>query len=501
MKDKNKKFIMSIDQGTTGTRVILFNHGGEVHSSSYREITQYFPEPGWVEHDPVEILKTVNDCADYVLKKTGVKTDEIAAIGITNQRETTILWDKNSGKPLYNAIVWQCTRTAGACDELKEKGLEDIVRKKTGLFIDAYFSATKIKWIIDNVSGVKEKIAAGQVCMGNIDSWIIWNLSGGKLHVTDYANASRTMLLNIHSLQWDEELLEILGIDKSILPGVVPNSGIMAVTDGSAFPAGAIPVAGAAGDQQSALFGQGCFKAGMTKNTYGTALALMMNTGNKAMQSENGLTTDLSWVIDGRLFYSLEGVIFIGGATIQWLRDGLKIINEAAEADILAEKVKDTGNVYLVPAFTGLCAPYWDMYARGTLIGITRGTGREHICRAAEEAIAYQTRDVIDAMIADSGVKLESLRVDGGATKSDFLMQFQADILGIPVEKPEVTEMAALGAAYLAGLGVGFWASLEDLDKHWKIDRVYEPEMSKDRREELYAGWKEAVRRSLGWAK
>ncbi len=501
MKDKNKKFIMSIDQGTTGTRVILFNHGGEVYSSSYMEITQYFPEPGWVEHDPVEILKTVNDCAEDVLKKTGVKVDEIAAIGITNQRETTILWDKNSGKPLYNAIVWQCRRTAGACDELKEKDLEDIVRKKTGLFIDAYFSATKIKWIIDNVSGVKEKIAAGQVCMGNIDSWIIWNLSGGKSHVTDYANASRTMLLNIHSLQWDEELLEILGIDKSILPGVVPNSGTMAVTDGSAFPAGKIPVAGAAGDQQSALFGQGCFKAGMTKNTYGTALALMMNTGNKAMMSENGLTTDLSWVIDDRPFYSLEGVIFIGGATIQWLRDGLKIIDEAAEANILAEKVKDTGNVYLVPAFTGLSAPYWDMYARGTLIGITRGTGREHICRAAEEAIAYQTRDVIDAMIADSGVKLESLRVDGGATKSDFLMQFQADILGIPVEKPVVTEMAALGAAYLAGLGVGFWASLEDLDKHWKIDRVYEPEMSEDRREELYAGWKEAVRRSLGWAK
>jgi glycerol kinase len=501
MKDNDKKFIMSIDQGTTGTRVILFNHDGEVHASSYKEITQYFPEPGWVEHDPLEILKTVNECAEDVLKKTGVKTHEIAAIGITNQRETTILWDKISGKPLYNAIVWQCRRTARICDELKERGLEDSVREKTGLFIDAYFSATKIKWIIDNVAGVKDRIAAGQVCMGNIDSWIMWNLSGGKSHVTDYANASRTMLLNIHNLEWDEELLEILDIDKNILPEVVPNSGIMAMTDESVFAPGKIPVAGAAGDQQAALFGQGCFKAGMTKNTYGTALALMMNTGNEAMLSENGLTTDLSWVIGGKAFYSLEGVIFIGGATIQWLRDGLKIIKEAAEADILAEKVEDTGNVYLVPAFTGLCAPYWDMYARGTLIGITRGTGREHICRAAEEAIAYQTRDVIDAMIADSKVQLGSLRVDGGATKSDFLMQFQADILGIPVEKPEVTEMAALGAAYLAGLGVGFWESLEDLDRHWKIDRIYEPKMPEDKREELYAGWKEAVKRSLGWAK
>jgi glycerol kinase len=498
---KNKRFIMSIDQGTTGTRVILFDHDGEVRGSSYQEIKQFYPEPGWVEHDPVEIIKTVNDCSEDVLKNTGVDPEEITAIGITNQRETTVLWDRESGKPLYNAIVWQCRRSAEICDSLKEQGFENMVRKKTGLFIDAYFSATKIKWLLDNVPSVSDKMKAGQVCMGNIDSWIIWNLSGGKHHVTDFSNASRTMLLNIHDLDWDDELLEILGINRNILPALAQNSGLMAETDPSVFPGGKIPVTGAAGDQQAALFGQGCFHAGMTKNTYGTALALLINTGAKSPLSNNGLTTDLAWVLNGEVTYALEGLIFIGGATIQWLRDGLKIINEPKEADILSEKVPDTGNVYLVPAFTGLSAPYWDMYARGTLIGITRGTGREHICRAAEEAIAYQTRDVIDAMIADSKEKLTSLRVDGGATKSDFLMQFQADILGIPVEKPVVTEMSALGAAYLAGLGVGFWNGFEDLNKHWKIDKIYEPAMSEDKREELYSGWKKAVKRSLGWAK
>lgn len=497
----SEKYILSIDQGTTGSRVLIFNHEGEIITSAYQEIKQFFPNPGWVEHDPVEYLASIKSCAKEAIEKSGINVKEIEAIGITNQRETTILWDMETGKPLYNAIVWQCRRTSDYCNDLKSKGYEKIIREKTGLFIDAYFSASKIKWIINNVHNVKEKVKKGTVCMGNVDSWIIWNLSNGKYHVTDYSNASRTMLLNIHTLDWDDELLEIFGISRSILPKVMPTSGVMAYTNKNSIFNREIPISGVAGDQQSALFGQGCFKPGMAKNTYGTALALMLNIGSKPIISNNGLTTDLAWVINKKATYSLEGVVFIGGAAIQWLRDGLKLISEAKECDILSEKVPDTGNVYLVPAFTGLCAPYWDMYARGIIIGITRGTTREHICRAAEESIAYQTKDVIDAMTADSGKSLKSLHVDGGATRSDFLMQFQADILGIPVEKPRVTEMAATGAAYLAGLGVGFWNNIEDLEKHWKLEKRYEPSMESKKREELYNGWKRAVKRSFDWAR
>jgi glycerol kinase len=496
-----KKYIMAIDQGTTGTRVILFNHAGDVHSTAYKEIAQIFPQPGWVEHNPREHWQTVLDCTKEVLKTGKVMPEEIAAIGITNQRETTILWDKDTGEPVYNAIVWQCRRTAQMCDELKAKGYEHKVREKTGLVIDAYFSATKIRWIIENVPGVKEKIAQGKIYMGNVDSWIMWNLSGGKSHVTDYSNASRTMLLNIHKLQWDQELLDAIGIPKEILPELMPSSGVMATTAKEVFFGAEIPIAGVAGDQHAATFGQTCFKPGMAKNTYGTALALMMNIGEKPVLSKHGLTTDLGWHIGGKTEYALEGVVFIGGAAVQWLRDGIKIIANSAECSTLAEKVSDTGGVYVVPAFTGLCAPYWDMYARGLIIGITRGTMREHLARATLESMAYQTRDVLDAMEADYGEKAKSLRVDGGATRSDFLMQFQADILGIPVERPSVTEMAARGAGYLAGLGVGFWKSKAEIERHWKLDRLFEPMMSKDQRENLYAGWQKAVQRSLSWAK
>jgi glycerol kinase len=497
----DKKYIMAIDQGTTSTRVILFDYEGNIHGAAYREIKQIFPQPGWVEHDPWEYWQTVMDCITEILEFGKVLVEEIAAIGITNQRETTILWDKDTGDPVYNAIVWQCRRTALMCDELKSKGYEEMVREKTGLTIDAYFSATKIKWIIENVSGVKQKIAQGKIYMGNIDSWIIWNLSGGTVHVTDYSNASRTMLLNIHKLMWDIELLEMVGISEEILPGLMPSSGVMAITAKNVFFGVEIPIAGVAGDQHAATFGQACFKKGMAKNTYGTALALMMNTGEKAILSKNGLTTNLGWHIKGKTEYALEGVVFIGGAAIQWLRDGINIIDSAAECSRLAVKVPDTGGLYVVPAFTGLGAPYWDMYARGLIIGITRGTSREHIARSTLESLAYQTRDVLEAMESDLGKKAVSLRVDGGATSSDFLMQFQADILGIPVERPYVTEMAALGAAYLAGLGVGFWKKKKDIEHHWKLDRTFNPKISKDERESLYIGWKKAVQRSLNWAK
>ncbi len=496
----DKKYIMSIDQGTSGTRVILFNHEGAATCSASRELEQIFPKPGWVEHNPGDYISTVLDCTVEVLKKSKISPGEIAAIGIANQRETTILWDRDTGEPVYNAIVWQCRRSAGICEDLKAKGLEQMVKEKTGLVIDAYFSGTKIKWIIDNVPGVKQKIKQKKILMGNVDSWIIWNLSGRKYHVTDASNASRTMLFNINTLKWDNELLEILDIDENILPGVLPSSGVMAVTDRKILGE-EIPIAGDAGDQHAALFGQCCFEPGMVKNTYGTALALMMNIGGNPSSSKHGLTTDLAWQIGGKAAYSLEGLIFIGGAVVQWLRDGLKIIDDASQTDIMAGKVPDTGNLYMVPAFTGLSAPYWDMYARGIIIGITQGTTREHIARSALESIAYQTRDVLDAMESDSGKSIRSLRVDGGATSNDFLMQFQSDILGIPVEKPVVTEMTALGAAYLAGLGIGFWKSTDEIGKHWQIERIYEPGMSEDRRQDLYNGWKKAVKRSLGWAK
>ncbi|MGQ9473185.1 MAG: glycerol kinase GlpK [Candidatus Caldatribacteriaceae bacterium] len=495
-----KEYIMAIDQGTTGTRVILVDHEGMVVSSAYREIAQIYPHPGWVEHNPMEYWDTTMACAWEAMDKARIHVSQIAGIGITNQRETTVIWDKDTGQPVYNAIVWQCRRTAPICEELKARGLEEKVQAKTGLTIDAYFSATKIKWILDNVPGVKEKVREGKLQMGCIDSWLMWKLSGGRAHVTDYSNASRTMLFNVQKIGWDDELLEALEIPKELLPDPKPSSGTLAVTARDVFWGEEIPIAGVAGDQHAALFGQTCFKPGMAKNTYGTALAMMMNIGKKFLLSRHGLTTDLAWGIDGKIEYSLEGVVFIGGAAVQWLRDGIKIINNAAETESLAQSVEDTAGVYIVPAFTGLCAPYWDMYARGTIVGITRGTTRAHIVRATLESMAYQTRDVLEAMVADSGFVLESLRVDGGAVKNNFLMQFQADILGVPVIRPVVTEMAALGAAYLAGLGVGFWKSREEIAKQWKVDQVFEPRMTVERREELYNGWKRAVERSRGWA-
>lgn len=496
----SKEYIMAIDQGTTGTRVIFVDWEGNIVSSAYREIRQIFPHPGWVEHDPLEHWETTVLCAEEAMRKAGIKASQIAGIGITNQRETTVMWDKETGQPLYNAIVWQCRRTAPLCEELKARGFEEKVRAKTGLTIDAYFSATKIKWILDNVPEAWEGIRKGRVRVGCVDSWLMWKLSGGQAHVTDYSNASRTMLFDIQKLRWDEELLDALSIPREILPEPRPSSGPMAQTAKDVFFGVEVPIAGVAGDQHAALFGQACFKPGMAKNTYGTALALMMNIGEDFLLSQHGLTTDLAWGVGGKVEYSLEGVVFIGGAAVQWLRDGIKIIENAAQTEAMAQSVPDTAGVYVVPAFTGLCAPYWDMYARGLIIGITRGTTREHIARATLESMAYQTRDVLDAMVADSGRVLGSLRVDGGAVRNNFLMQFQADILGVPVVRPVVTEMAAMGAAYLAGLGVGFWKSKEEIAKQWKIDRVFEPQMDSSRREELYAGWKKAVERARGWA-
>ena len=497
---KDKKYVMAIDQGTTGTRVILFSRDGVPAASSYEEVEQIYPHPGWVEHDPNQYFEgTVRGMKD-VLRKAKSGWEDVAAIGITCQRETTTLWDRETGEPLANSIVWMCRRTADLCEELKEQGYEEMVREKTGLFIDAYFSGTKIKWILDNVPGVREKAEQGRVCMGTVDTWLMWKLSGGRYHVTDYSNASRTMFLNIHTLSWDEELMGVLGIPKSILPELRPSSGIMAYTDESICGA-EVPFAGDAGDQHAATFGQTCFEPGMAKNTYGTALALMMNIGQEPKLSKHGLTTNLGWHVGGEVDYTLEGVIFSGGAATQWLRDGIKIIKDLGDSEGLATAVPDTGGVYLVPAFTGLCAPYWDLYARGTIVGLTRGTTEQHLARAALESIAYQTRDVVDSMQADSGERMESLRVDGGATRNEFLMQFQADILGAVIERPVVTEMAALGAAYLAGLGVGFWEDKEEIARNWQVEQVFEPKMSKDKREELYAGWQEAVERSLGWAK
>jgi len=494
-------FIMAIDQGTTGSRVILFNHDGRTHSMAYREIRQIYPHPGWVEHDPKEIWRSVLDCARQALSDGNVEVGQVKGIGITNQRESTILWRRDTGEPVANAICWQCRRSASICDELKAAGHEPKIVEKTGLVIDAYFSATKIKWIMDNVEGVRQLIERGNICMGNIDSWIIWKLTGGKAHVTDFSNASRTLLLNIHTLRWDSEILSWLEIPESILPRVLHSSGIMAETDPEAFLGARIPIAGDAGDQHAATFGQACFHPGMAKNTYGTALALMMNIGAQPTASKNGLTTDLAWNIGGQVEYAFEGVIFIGGAAIDWLKSGLRVIKDASECSALAAKVPDTGGMYLVPAFTGLCAPYWDMYARGVLVGITRGTEVEHLARSALESTAYQTRDVLLAMEADSGQQARTLRVDGGATRSDFLLQMQADLLGIPIERPVITEMAALGACYLAGLGVGFWGSKEELERKWQVEKVFEPRMGADQREALYAGWKRAVERSFKWAR
>ena len=496
-----KRYILAIDQGTTGTRVILFNRAGDIHSMAYKEIRQLYPNPGWVEHDPLEIWESVRSCMARALKEGRVAAREVAAIGITNQRESTILWDRTNGRPVSNAICWQCRRTAPLCDEIKAAGHEPAIREKTGLVVDAYFSATKIRWIMDNVEGVRGLIDQGRIYMGNIDSWIIWNLTGGGRHVTDFSNASRTLLFNVHTFTWDREIMGWLGIPETILPTPLPSSGVMGTTAPDAFFGEKVPIAGDAGDQHAATFGQACFHPGMVKNTYGTALALMMNIGECFQVSKNGLTTDLAWKVGDKVEYAFEGVNFIGGAAIEWLKTGLHVIKDASECSALASRVPNTGDVYLVPAFTGLCAPYWDMYARGIIIGITRGTGVEQIARSALESIAYQTKDVLLAMEADSGTAASSLRVDGGATKSDFLMQFQADILGIAVQRPVITEMASLGACYLAGLGVGFWSSREELEQKWRIDKTWEPHMEIGRRDELYGKWKRAVERTFNWAK
>ncbi len=476
-----KKYILSFDQGTTSSRAILFDKAGSIIETAQQEFTQIFPQSGWVEHDPMEIWGTQSGVARQVLEKSGTRPDEVAAIGITNQRETTVVWNKNTGKPVYNAIVWQCRRTASICDDLKAKGWTDKIRDKTGLIIDAYFSGTKIKWILDNVEGAR------------------WNLTRGKVHVTDYTNASRTMLFNIKNLEWDEEILKELNIPRSMLPEVKPSSFVYGETDEHTFGGSKIPIAGAAGDQQAALFGQACFEAGMAKNTYGTGCFLLMNTGEKPITSQNGLLTTIAWGIGNTVHYALEGSIFIAGASVQWLRDQLRLVYDAAETEYYANLVEDTNGVYVVPAFTGLGAPYWDMYARGAIVGLSRGAKREHIVRATLESIAYQTKDVLSAMEKDSGITLKALKVDGGAAANNFLMQFQADILSVPVHRPQVVETTALGAAYLAGLAVGFWKDQNEIRSNWAVDREFSVNMPESSRNKLYEGWKKAVTRSMDW--
>jgi glycerol kinase len=463
-----------------------------------KEFKQIYPNPGWVEHNPTEIYSSQIEIARDALSKANLTAVDIVSIGITNQRETTILWDKKTGKPVYNAIVWQCRRTASICDQLKKKGLAEIIQKKTGLVVDAYFSATKIKWILDNVDGVKEKARKGEILFGTVDSWLIWNLTRGKVHVIDYSNASRTMIFNIHQLDWDEEILEEMDIPKAILPQPLPSSYVYGNTDKEIFGV-EIPISGDAGDQQAALFGQACYEPGMAKNTYGTGCFILMNTGEKIVSSKNGLLTTIAWGVNEKVEYALEGSIFIAGAVVQWLRDELRMINSSEEIEKYALKVKDTNGVYLVPAFVGLGAPYWDMYARGTIVGLTRGAKKEHILRAAEESIAYQSRDVLEVIQKDSGIGLKKLKVDGGAVRDNFLMQFQSDILGVPVVRPQVIETTALGAAYLSGLAIGFWKDKAEIASKWKADREFIPNMDENIKEKLYKGWKKAVSRSLSW--
>jgi len=494
-----KSHILALDQGTTGSTALLFNEQGQVLATAYREIQQYYPQPGWVEHDPGEILGSTLAVAKEVLEKAQVGLSEVSGIGITNQRETTLVWDRHTGEPVYNAIVWQCRRTAPLCEELKSRGLAESIRAKTGLIIDAYFSATKLRWILDNIPQGQYRAEQGDLLFGTVDSWLVWNLTGGAAHITDYTNASRTMLYNIHTLQWDEELLSALDIPKAVLPAVKPSSYIYGETTPEILGSAGVPVCGIAGDQQAALFGQACYEDGMAKNTYGTGSFVLLNTGSHAIKSEKGLVTTLACGENGGVCYALEGSIFITGAVIQWLRDGLGIIKEAAESEALALAVPDNGGVYFVPAFVGLGAPYWDMYARGSIFGLTRGTTREHLVRAALESIAYQSRDVIEEMVAEADLHIPQLRVDGGGTANDFLMQFQADILGIPLQVPAVTETTALGAAYLAGLATGVWQSTDDIARLWKPFRTYQPNMKDDRRDALYTGWKRAVERSRNW--
>lgn len=494
-----EKYILSLDQGTTSSRAILFNKAGEIAHVAQKEFTQHFPKPGWVEHNANEIWGSVLAVIASVLSEAGVKPEQIAGIGITNQRETTVVWDKETGVPVYNAIVWQSRQTSGICDELKEKGYNDFFRDKTGLLIDAYFSGTKVKWILDNVAGARQKAEDGKLLFGTIDTWLIWKLSGGNAHVTDYSNASRTLMFNIYDLKWDEELLEILGVPATMLPEVRPSSEIYAKTATHHFFGQEIPIAGAAGDQQAALFGQACFEKGMAKNTYGTGCFMLMNTGEKAVKSEHGLLTTLAWGLDGKVEYALEGSIFVAGSAIQWLRDGLRMLKSAKDSEDYATKVESTDGVYVVPAFVGLGTPYWDSDVRGAVFGLTRGTSKEHFVRATLESLAYQTKDVLSAMEADSGIELKTLRVDGGAVMNNFLMNFQSDVLNVPVERPVVNETTALGAAYLAGLAVGYWESQEEISSQWAIDSSFEPKMSDKVRDQLYGGWKKAVNAAMAF--
>ncbi len=494
------KYVMALDSGTTSNRCILFNERGEMCSVAQKEFTQHFPKPGWVEHEPGEIWSTQLAVAREAMTKIGASAEDIAAIGITNQRETTIVWDKNTGQPVYPAIVWQCRRTSEYCDSLKEKGLTEKFREKTGLVIDAYFSGTKVKWILDHVEGARERAEKGMLLFGTVETWLIWKLTRGAVHVTDYSNASRTMLFNINTLEWDEEILEELGIPRSMLPQARASSEIYGETDPSFF-GGRIPIAGAAGDQQAALFGQACFDQGEAKNTYGTGCFLLMNTGGKPVFSKNGLVTTIGWGISGTITYALEGSIFVAGAALQWLRDELRLIDSAADSEYFAQRVKDTNGCYVVPAFTGLGAPYWDQYARGTIVGLTRGVNKYHIIRATLESLAYQVNDVLEAMKADSGMDLSSLKVDGGASANDFLMQTQADLSSAPVNRPRCVETTAMGAAYLAGLAAGYWKDIEDVKKNWATDKIFVPAIDPGKREQMLEGWKRAVACSYGWAR
>jgi len=492
------KYVLALDQGTTSSRAIVFDHDGSIVSVAQQEFPQIYPAPGLVEHDPEAIWSSQLAVARQALKDANASADDIAALGITNQRETTLVWEKSSGKPVFNAIVWQSRLTVPICDALHAKGFDKEIRERTGLVTDAYFSGTKVKWILDNIPGVREKAQRGEVLFGNVDTFLMWRLSKGRVHATDPSNASRTLLYNIYKGDWDDVILNELEIPRAMLPTVMPSSGVFGETDPEFF-GGPIKMAGDAGDQQAATFGQTCYEVGMAKNTYGTGSFMLMNTGTKGVPSHSGLLTTIAWGIGHQTTYALEGSIFITGAAVQWLRDGLKAITASADVEALAGSVADNGGVYLVPAFVGLGAPYWDPYARGTIIGLTRGSTIGHIARATLESMCYQTRDVLEAMTTDSGVHVKTLRVDGGAVVNNLLMQFQADILGVPVQRPKVAETTALGAAYLAGLAVGFWSSLQELAEHWAVDRTFEPQMDQAQREELYANWKRAVQRSLGW--
>ena len=495
-----QKYIMALDQGTTSSRAILFGKNGEMAAVSQKEFTQYFPENGWVEQDPKEIWASQMSVMMEARETLGIPVEEIAAIGITNQRETTVVWNKETGEPIYPAIVWQCRRTADRIDALKAEGYDTVIREKTGLIADPYFSATKIEWILDHVDGAREMAEQGKLYFGTVDTWLIYKLTGGRVHATDYTNASRTMLFNIHTLEWDKELLEKFRIPESMLPEVHNSSEIYGYTDERLF-GGSIPVAGVAGDQQAALFGQTCFNPGEAKNTYGTGTFMLMNIGKEVKLSENGLVTTIAWGLDGEVNYALEGSVFVAGAAIQWLRDEVKIVDAAPDSEFFCNKVPDTNGCYVVPAFTGLGAPHWDQYARGCIVGLTRGCNKAHIIRATVESLAYQTYDILEAMQADAGVKLAALKVDGGACKNDFLMQFQADIIDAPVHRPQCVETTAMGAAYLAGLAVGYWNSKEDVIANWAIDKVFDPQMDDDNRQKLLKGWKKAVKCSYGWAK